>query len=700
MKKLFFLFLVLTINLLATTINVQSLSKDTKAKNILEDYLKKTIVEIKNIPHLNIYLGDKEEIKILDNSLYNELNKYKNDGFIIKLKKDSLFIIGVNKRSSLYASYHFLEKLNYKFLSKDFEIIPKKVLLNKEELEFKSEARFKYREIFIKELEDNEFASKLYLNGSFGHKAKKDSDFFINSYNYFTPFELIKEKYRDIYPEFFCSGQLDFTLKDVQRYANINFQKRVKAFRENDEDIYYIQHEDILSYCTSRQSRKLINKYNSTSAPFLEYTNYIAKQNPTKNIFFEAYQWSRKAPENFPKLSQNLGIFFSNIESNFFKAINEDENNYLFDDLKSWFKYKKDIYIWNYITNFNGYFQPFPSILANSKNIKLYSNYELIKGVFLQGAYETEFSNLSNLRAWVLSKLLWNPKLDEKKLIEEFVYYYYGKNSYKEVLNYFKLLKEEVEQTDSKLLIKTSINSRYLNEKFIKKSKKILNKAISKTKKDSIHYKHLIELYSGIYYTELLKGTISDADKKTFKIFLEENNIKHHSENNKISSLNTYFDIERKTPNIPKTVQENQNLEWLDFQEYELKLCCTDTVEDKKASSSSAVRMNGNKSDWGIQLDLTTIPKGKWEVYANIRIEKAKNHSSVDLLKPAIYYGIHEKGIKNFSLLNSLKDENYHEVLIGKINVEDNEIGQVWIRPPNDTNVKYIFVDRIFIIRD
>ena len=157
--------------------------------------------------------------------------------------------------------------------------------------------------------------------------------------------------------------------------------------------------------------------------------------------------------------------------------------------------------------------------------------------------------------------------------------------------------------------------------------------------------------------------------------------------------------MKRVDPSIPKILTD-KTTQWLDFQEYELKLCCSEIIEDKKASSLSAVRMTGDKSDWGIQLDLSSIPKGSWKIYANVRIKKNDKLSVIDYVNPALYFGVYDKGIKNFSLINTLKDEEYHEVFIGSLNIEDNDIGQIWIRPPASDNIEYIYVDRIFVIKE
>lgn len=712
MNKLILIFFSFNIfiNTLLFATEYKITSVNEKAKLILNSYLEKVDFEIKddlsnkNIDSIEFILSTKDNIKEKNLNIFNELNQFKNDSYIIKFENHKLYIVGINDRSLAYGIYAFLERfLHFKFLSNIFEVAPLKTTISTKDLNYASESRFNYREIFIKELDDKEFALKQGLNGRFGHRTEELDPLFINIYNNFTPYELIPKKYENIFPEYFCNGQLDFALKKVQENASSNFQKKINHLNNDKENLFYLAHEDIEEYCTSKSSNNLINKYDSKSAPFLEYTNTIAKNVATKypniKLYMEAYQWSRKAPTNFPKLSSNLGIFFSDIEADFSKPLDVYPNIEILDDLKSWQKYSDDIFIWHYITNFNGYLQPFPNIKSTASNLRIFSNIKNINGIFLQGAYGTQFSELSNLRIWTLSKLLWNPDLDINLLIKEFSYYYYG-DAYKYVLSYFELLEKSLQDTNVNLKIKTSINSEYLNESFIKESKMILDSALKSVEKNSIYYKHLIELYSGIDYIEFMRGTISKEDKKRFIDFITENNILQFAEGIDVNSISSYLNMERKKPELPDIIKNKPNANWIDFQEYTLKLCCSTLVQDKFASSFSAVRMNGNTSDWGIQLDLNSIPKGKWKIYANVRIEKEKDLSAIDYIKPAIYYGIYKKDINNGSLINTLKDEKYHEVEIGSVSIENNDNGSVWIRPPNNRNVKYIFVDRIFAIEE
>ena len=126
--------------------------------------------------------------------------------------------------------------------------------------------------------------------------------------------------------------------------------------------------------------------------------------------------------------------------------------------------------------------------------------------------YTTAHPSMAKIRIFLVISI------NEESLIKEFSYYYYGV-AYKDILNYFKILEESVVKTNSKLLVKTSVNSKYLDSDFILKAKTILDSALKKVPKSSIYFEHINELYISIDYVQLLKGTISNEDKTRFKNF-------------------------------------------------------------------------------------------------------------------------------------------------------------------------------------
>jgi len=681
-------------------VSIQSSSNDVetvRSSKILSDYLNKINITVDGkYKEVNFVVGKLGDSVV--KALSMDLAKMKNDAYTIQTRNHTIYIIGNNDRSVRYGIYAFLESLGCRFFTADFEVIPKKAILHLNTIEQISEARFHYREIFIKEADDDEYAIKNRLNGHLGHRTKDANPLFIRTFNEFSPFNLVSKMYQKIFPDYFCNGQLDFSLHGTSKIAGYKALDVLEKKNPVSGDQVYLSHEDVASYCTSSSSNRLIRKYNSPSAPFVFYAQHIAKRigekYPDVKVFLEAYQWSRKAPKNYPKLSKNMGIFFSDIEADFFKPLNSIDNIEIYKDLKSWKKVSNDIYVWHYITNFSGYLQPFPDFHATAKDMQLFDKMPFIRGIFLQGAYNSKGSELANMRIWVFSKLLWNPKLDVDSLISEFCHGYYGAAA-NDVLAYLKLLDKTVRETNSKLFVKTSLNSPYLNNTFLHKARQILQNAQRKVLPNSIYEKHLLKLFSGIDYIMLMKGSIDEKGKIRFRKFLSSYKVSSYSEGGNTKELVKMLKMDRCSPIPPTSIKAHDK--WLDFQDFTLRLCCSEIVKDKNASDFIAVRMKGNRSDWGIQLPLKELPVGKWKIYANVRVKKA-NNSIADKVYPAIFYGIYGKNIKDGKLLVSLSDEKFHEVFIGTVTVKHNDPAVVWIRPPNNKAVAYIYVDRIFAI--
>ena len=83
------------------------------------------------------------------------------------------------------------------------------------------------------------------------------------------------------------------------------------------------------------------------------------------------------------------------------------------------------MYIWDYTTNFRHYLFIHPNLRVLGPNLRLFLENQ-VDGVFEQGATGTPGAEFAELRSWVLAKLLWNPHLDDRKLIDQFLAGYYG----------------------------------------------------------------------------------------------------------------------------------------------------------------------------------------------------------------------------------------------------------------------------------
>ncbi len=622
-------------------------------------------------------------------------DQIKDGRFTIKTNKNRVTINAFDDNGVYFGLYYFLENyLGCKFLSNSYEYIPKFSKKSLGDIDDFQKPRFAYREIFIAQSDDWVYSLKNRLNGRLGHRANIDDaqalySKGINLYS-FSSHQLFGDN-------FTCDGQYNFLDKDAQKYASKTLKKELKSLDIKSEDYIILAHEDRASYCRDGL------KDENPSYSFLKYTTFLAKTYPKYNFLSQSYLWSRKPPKETSVLPKNLGVMFSGIEADFSKPLTNLYNESILKDLKAWSKISNKIFYWHYITNFGGYMVPFPNLYAVDKDIKELSKLPSVKGIFLQGSYETFGGELANLRVWVFSKLLWDPTLDIDKLIEEFCDYYYGKAS-DNVVEYIKTLHKFIAQSSDKLFVKTSINAEYLNSKNLNALDKILTNGLKKLDDDSLHKKHMIDLFSGIDYVRLLRAD-SDKDrekiKNRFKTFLKNNpNISAFAEGVKIDNIINIIDLDRKLSTPPnETKGLKKDIDWFEYQEYELELCCNQMVADTDASDDVSARMDGDKDDWGFGLSLLNLKDGEWDIYASVKIELFDDHNILDNTKIALFYGIYPTIIKGASLVAQFTDNRYKNIKIGSIDTKITNAKSVWLSPPANSVVKYLFVDRIFLVR-
>ena len=291
---------------------------------------------------------------------------------------------------------------------------------------------FNFRDISIWDVRTNAaFAASLKLNGPFPFDSVLGS---CHTFQKIIP----PEKYFDSHPEYFAEvdgrrrrvqSQPCLSNPDVLRIATEFVLDRV---RKNPGVRYFgVSQNDWDGHCTCEKCRSLDDADGSPAASILVFVNKIAEEvekiRPDAVIETLAYQYSIRPPKTI-RPRHNVMPCFCTIECDFSKPmtesawrVNRDTARYL----PEWCRISKEVYVWDYATNFRHYAVPFANLRALAANIKFYRDCGVTK-LFEQSCRQSPHSDLAELKTYVMAKLMWNADLDPQKLVHDFCKAYYG----------------------------------------------------------------------------------------------------------------------------------------------------------------------------------------------------------------------------------------------------------------------------------
>ncbi|HOX24438.1 MAG TPA: DUF4838 domain-containing protein [Candidatus Krumholzibacteria bacterium] len=171
----------------------------------------------------------------------------------------------------------------------------------------------------------------------------------------------------------------------------------------------------------------------------------VARRWPGKQVGTLAYWHTRKPPATL-RPAGNVQIQLANIECCCLHALTDPscaKNAEFLADLRGWSAIAGQVYVWTYVTDFRYYDLPFPNFRSLGPNLRLFADLG-VRGVFAQSHGGSTSGDLSDLRNYVLARLLWNPYLDAQPLIEEFCRLHYGLAA-SEILAYLERLHDRAE---------------------------------------------------------------------------------------------------------------------------------------------------------------------------------------------------------------------------------------------------------------
>ncbi|MBN1554103.1 MAG: DUF4838 domain-containing protein [Phycisphaerae bacterium] len=371
------------------------------------------------------------------------------EGLRIKITEKGVAVAGGRPRGTLYGVYEFFEKyFGVRFLTHDHTHIPAdagKRILPREEFSFKPE--FETRFSRLGETQNHKpFAVRMRCNRVAGEaKYGGVNQNGRNSHSFFR--QIPSSKYGKEHPEYYCmidgkrkwdvdgkdampilGNQPCLTNPDVLRIVTDSVLADLK--RNPNTPNISVSTNDNFHYCQCPTCAALDEKEGAHTATLLAFVNAVAdevgKQYPDVKIGTLIYQYTRKPPKTLlPR--PNVQLQLCTIECSQVLPLTDPDveiNASFREDLKEWGKRSKDIRIWTYNTNFYNFLLPCPNLWNIEPNLRLFADNN-VRGVFMQAGH-IEGTSMSDLRNYVTSRLLWNPRLSGQALIDEFLDLHYG----------------------------------------------------------------------------------------------------------------------------------------------------------------------------------------------------------------------------------------------------------------------------------
>ena len=250
-----------------------------------------------------------------------------------------------------------------------------------------------------------------------------------------------KSEFAQTHPEYFLKDtngvprvrygdqlQLCLTNPDVIRLGR---ERLAKALRESpDRKWFGISQEDTTSWCQCPNCAAIDAEEGGAAGSLCTYLNVMAdemaKVRPDAMLTTLAYHQTRNPPKTL-KLRDNVLVGLCVTECDFSRPLaeNPNEGNRTFlGALTKWAEISGGVWIWDYCTDYDWFPMAMPDIGALAGNIRLFADSK-VRYVYESGD-GCPYSFFFDLKAYLISKLLWNAYQPYEPLVDGFMKACYG----------------------------------------------------------------------------------------------------------------------------------------------------------------------------------------------------------------------------------------------------------------------------------
>ncbi len=662
---------------------------------------------------------------------------------LIQNRDGRLLVGGGRPRGTVYAVNRLLHRQGVRWWAPWATTVPKKARLTFKDLEIRETPAFESRDPFWFHAFDRDWARRNSSNSSSSRLTEQDGGKITYAGFVHTFFPLVppEQHFKD-HPEWYSlidgarrwqGAQLCTTNPELRDF--VVAQVRALLAKNPGVRIVSVSQNDWYGACQCDRCKAQYAEQGSESAGVLDLANYVAEKieadYPSVAIDTLAYQYTRKAPKTM-RPRPNVIVRLCSIECSFSQPLDSPANETFARDVRDWSRLTSRLYVWNYVTDFPHYMQPFPNWYVIGPNERFFAE-NGVKGLFEQGAYQSFGSSMAELHAWLQSQLLWNPKQDDRALIREFLSGYYGRAA-KPIQAYLDLLASKAK--DFPMNIWVGPESPFFDAKTMLQAEKLWDQAEAAVASQPdllwrVRIGHLSPRYVILSRWNQLRA---EAAKKNLAWTLGPSRkaiaddwirlasgpgpkgwspITHMSE----SGLTPQRWIERfaedpepfvnptrvPSKSLPPDLEVPAGAQVVVVQDEEANLVgegdLCETRPDLLASDKVACRLPGTHHEWAFQLSASRMPaavlEGTWKVYVVARIDQGADPAQV-AFTAGVYSADEKKGLGGIQPTGAQAGPGYRTYLLTTTSLTKG--CYVWAAPA-DQGSKAVWIDRVVLVR-
>ncbi len=209
---------------------------------------------------------------------------------------------------------------------------------------------------------------------------------------------------------------LEIVSQRIDSIFKANPDKHILSVSQNDGNY---------TNCTCDACKEIDDREGALSGSIITFLNKLAARFPDKEFSTLAYLYTMNPPKHVKPLP-NVNIMLCDIDCDREVTLTENASGKQFvKALEGWASLTNNIFVWDYGINFDNYLSPFPNFHIIQDNIRLFKkNHATMHFSQIAGSRGGDFAEL---RAYLVSKLMWNPEADADSLMQHFLQGYYGK---------------------------------------------------------------------------------------------------------------------------------------------------------------------------------------------------------------------------------------------------------------------------------